>query len=471
MTRRVLVILGYVLATAIVLGGTVLLIAYGNGYSYDFSTHRLVHRGLIIINSVPGSSQITLNGKPVKQSTPYRKTFRRGWYNFTLAKSGYRTWSKRLEAVPSAVTLADYVLLMPDQFGVNNLGSRSAINQFVDSPDQHHIAFVVTSGNNAGVWSLDTGSDQETKLYASAPATAATATAPAAPAETDTILAWSADNSHLLIKSQTASGTALLVIADSASSQPVNVDTTLGVSPDSLTFSPSNWQQLYWSSPDGLRRLDLGNQTISAPLATNVDAFGFAGSRVVYVATSATHPTQPPALWVMNSDGSSKQKLFPNLPASQSYELTYASYNGTTELVLVAQTPQTATLYEDPFSDSPTVKQLKASATDALFNATGRFVVLSDAQHMATYDLQQNTLYNLPAASSPITGLNWFDNYHLLFNRGGDIVLSEFDGNYPVVVTHAGTLPAFGSSDGKTVFTTAANSAAGTTQIKAFIIR
>lgn len=447
------------MATLVVASGTVLLIAYGNGYTYDLQTGHLVHRGLIIIDSTPSTNQITLNGKPVSQGTPYRQEFRAGWYNFTLSKSGYRTWSKRVQSIPSVATLVDYVLLLPQHFSVDSLAARTAISQFVASRDHRHIAFVVPSGSDAGVWSLDTSSHQETELYPSAVATAV------APAETDTFLAWDTDNSRVLIKSQIGSTVSLLVVPTSGGGAPINVTATFDVDSGSLTFNPNNTHQLYWQSPDGLRLIDLNSQTVSAPIATNVSTFSFAGSRIIYVGVGH----QRAALWVMDSDGDNKQELVSKLPTSISYELAYATYLGTPEIAVVNQSAHQVTLYNNAYSQ-PQAQLLPASATDAVFNGDGRFLLLSDASHVATYDLQLNTTYTLPPSNSTVTGLSWFDNYHLVFNRSGSIVLSEFDGNYATVITHANALPPYSSSDGKSVFA-ASTTSTGTTLIKAITIR
>ncbi len=461
MARRIWIILGYVVAALLVVAGTVLLVAYGDGYTYNFKTGRLSHRGLIIINSVPGTGQIFLNGKLLHHNTPYQQEFAAGWYNFTLEKSGYRTWSKRVQAIPSQATQIDYVILLPQHIAVEPIGAHVAISQFMASPDHHHIAFVVPSGNHAGVWTVDTDSHQQTRVYAAAPAT------PTTPAEGLTLLSWSQDNTHVLIKSQIGSTTSLQVVDTSGGSKPVNVTTTLGISADNLIFNPNDWQQLYWQSPDGLRRLDLGSQTISAPLATNVKALTFDGGKIIYV--DASNPKQPPSLWEMNGDGSNKQRLVTNLTPSSAYQVAFAYYLGTPEAVVVAQDSHSATLYSNVYGQVAT-HPLTAPATTAIFNDSGRLVALTDASHLATYDLQLNTTYTFPPINSTVTGLSWFDGHHLVFNRNGDIVLSEFDDNYAVVITRANSLPPISSANNKTVLA-ASQTSTGTTLVKAVVIQ
>jgi hypothetical protein len=458
MIRHIVQFLGYALATIIVIGGTALLIAYGNGDSYNFKTGHLIHRGLIIVGTAPSGASITINGKTISQRTTYQQSFRRGWYDFTLTKTGYRTWTRRIESIPSEATLVQYILLLPNHLVSATLATRAAITQFTASPDHSRIAFVVPSGSDAGLWSFNTSNNQQTKLYASAAATAAT------PAETVTVLSWSNDSNHLLIRSVTGATTTLLVVP-AGGGQPVNL-TALGVTTGAVTFSASNWQQLYWQSPDGLRRVDLSASTVSSPLATHVAAYTFDGGRLLYVDNT---PGKSASLWSL-SGGGPAQKLISKLAPSSSYQVAFASYLGVPEAMVVAQDSHTATLYRNLYGQPMTTKTLPVSATQALFNGNGRFVVLYDASHVATYDQQMATTYTLPPADSTVTDLTWFDDYHLLFTRGNQVVLSEFDGNYATALIQGDGQESSSTPNGKTVLATtpAANSA---TAIKAVTVQ
>ena len=60
MIKQIGIVLGYGVAGAVVVIGTIILIAYGSGYFYDFKTGRLVQRGLLLLDSTPGGATITL---------------------------------------------------------------------------------------------------------------------------------------------------------------------------------------------------------------------------------------------------------------------------------------------------------------------------------------------------------------------------------------------------------------------------
>ena len=457
MIRKIVIILGYVLATAIVLFGTIALIAYGNGYSYNFATGQLIHRGLIILQSTPSGAAVSLDGKPQSQKTPYRHSFETGSYNFTLTKSGYRTWTKPLWVVASEADLAQYVILIPQHLAVAVFGTYPAISQSLATTDHHLIAFVVPSGPTAGVWTLDTNSHQQTRIYAAAPATATT------PAEAIQLLNWSADDSRLLIQSQIGANSTLLVVSTNGGGAPVDLDATFKQDIDNASFNPGNSRQLYWLSDDKeLRRLDLSNQVVSPVLADHVAAFTYASDRLLYI-TNGT-----PVLWSLDSSGNKTQLLTGLLP-STTYEMAFANYLGTPELAVVSQDTHTVTLYSSLY-DKPITTTLPAAGDHVVFNGDGRFLLQYDDQHVATYDLQRATTYVMPQINSVVTGISWFDNYHLVFNRGGQIVLSEYDGNYAIVVTRGDSLPPSASEDTKSVIATSPTSN-DSTLLKAIKIR
>jgi hypothetical protein len=135
----------------------------------------------------------------------------------------------------------------------------------------------------------------------------------------------------------------------------------------------------------------------------------------------------------------------------------------------VSQDSKKTTLIKDVFS-KPSRKIIPAIATQADFNGDGRFVLLYDDAHVSTYDLEKKALYMMPPEMSKVTGISWFDNYHLIFSRNGESVLSEFDGNYAHVLATGSSMDAFGAADTKSVLFVAPKTD-GTSSIRSVRIR
>ncbi|HSX41128.1 MAG TPA: PEGA domain-containing protein [Candidatus Saccharimonadales bacterium] len=458
MPKRLLVILSYLLAALLIVGGTVLLIAYGNGYSYDFKSGRLQHRGLVILESIPSGAKITVDGKLIKQKTPYRNTFVGGQHDFVVSKDGYRTWHKLIEAIPAQVSLAQYVILMPQHIQAKEVVNRAAISQFMASRDHRRIGYVVPTGPDAGVWWVDSNSRAQTKIFASAPANDTQS------AESVQLMAWSDDATHLMVRSQIGDAVRYLMLS-SGGDTPINLTDVFKVDLAVANISPSNWREIYLLSGGELRRLDIAAGSTSPVLADHVMSYSFAGDRVVYV--DGSKPTH--SLWLMDHGGK-KQQLVSALPAGEHYSLDFATYIGSAQVAVVNNDTHRAVIYGNVFGNQITRIDVGLPADTAKFNSDGRFLLVSTSSAVGTYDVERDKNYAFSDLNNGATGVNWFDNYHLLLNRGGLIVMTEFDGNYSNVLTKAGALPAFSSTDNKSALTVATTST-GEAQIRAITVR
>ena len=447
MWRPFIIIAGYVSVALVVLGVSGALVAYGLGYAYDIKTGRLIRTGLVIIQSDPAGVLVSRNGHSTKKKTTYRASFEAGSYLFELTKDGFRPWHKALEVIASEVTLAQYAILLPVNPATHVLDSRSAIVAQSISKDHRHLAYVA-AGAEPAVYSLDVSADnaKPAKLYSPAAATAE------APAEVLTGVTWSDDASHVLIISTVGAETIHhLVAADGTS--VINLTQTYGFNFTGLTFSATDWHQLYWVSTDGLRRLDVGSKVVSAVLAERVGQFVVAPGRVLYVQASLTGVR---SVWSIDSGGRT-QELIPALPESDTYALDAVTYKGQEELAVVPAKTGVGTLYSGIYGPTPVAKTIARGVTSAQFSPDGHVLAFSGPTNITTYDLERSqlTAQSVIYAFSEInqlTQLTWYDNFHLLTNQAGHLKWLEFDGaNAADLGVVTPELAAYGSSDGHSI--------------------
>ena len=444
MLRRILIPIGYFLVVAAVVLITVGLVAYGQGIEYDFKTGRIIHTGLVIIQSSPSSVAVSLNGKTTKKKTSYRASFEAGDYTFELAKDGYYTWKKTLKVVSSEVTLAQYVLMVPRHPNTTTLDTKAQIVAQSISKDHRHVAYA-TGGPEAAVYTLDLGNPKPVKIYSAKVAT------PEQPAETLLDVTWNDDASKLLVASQNGpTATHHLMNADGASA--INLTQQYGFNFTGLKFNPANGQQLYWVSPDGLRRLDVGAQSVSAVLADKVTGFQMAPDRVLYVQTTELGHS----LWSLDGRGH-KQELIQALPESDTYAMAFTTYRGTEELAIVPSKTRVGTLYSDIYGTNPVAKTIARDVSEAAFAADGHLLTFSSATNLVTYDLELSTLTGKlvtyhASGIHDLAAVTWFDNFHLLANEGGHLMLMEYDGaNGTDLGALTGTFPAYATADARSI--------------------
>jgi hypothetical protein len=447
MLKRILTTSGYVLLTAAVIALTAGLVAYGNGYGYNFKTHKFIRTGLIIIQSVPSGLSVTLQGKQLKKKTPYRVSEEAGSFRISLNKDGFYPWTKLVKVIASEVSLVQYVLLIPKQPQTTTLDTRTAITSQDISRDHKHLAYVVV-GTESAVYTLDV-SNQSAKPVRLYLAKAATATVPA---ETLTSVAWSDDASHLIVVSNVG-GTVTHYLISANGSDVKNLTAQYGFNFTGIKFSSNNWQQLYWISPDGLRRLDVGSQSVSGVLADKVSQFNIADNRVLYVQQTDLGRT----LWSTDGRGNN-QELIQALPESDSYSIDSTRYNNQDYLSVVPSKTAIGTLYSGIYDANPVSKVVARDVTLTSFSPDGHLAVYRSDTSVVTYDLErsevdnQTVVYDFPTATGAITTMTWFDDFHLLIARGDHLIWSEFDGaNQVDMGPVSDTLPAYSTSDLKSI--------------------
>ena len=445
MLRRIAAIVGYVLATGLVVVLTIGLVAYGQDYSYDFTHHKIVRSGNVIIQTVPSGVKFAISGKTTSKKSSYRLDAGKN-YLFGITRAGYHAWEKSLAVVAGKVTLVQYVVLVPNNPATTSQVTAASVASDSVSRDHHHVAYL-TTGSTAGLYSYDVGSGKTVKLYTPAAATDTT------PAETLTSVAWSDDASRLLVMSKIGDVVTARIMS-AAGTNVINLTTTYNYDFSGLQFNTGSSTQLYWMSPDGLRRLDLDNQTVSAILAANVKQFQIAEGNVFYVQAS----TLGESLWVLNGKGNKPQIVITALPASDNYGIAYTNYRGTDALAVVPSGTQIGTLYTNIFSDVPVAQTIAHGVTAASFSPDGHLLEFHGATTMTTYDLDQSSVFGNPVQYTFTVGTlgavpSWFDNFHLLLNENGRLVWREYDGQNAVDLGAAqANLAPFVSSDIRSIY-------------------
>jgi hypothetical protein len=421
MLRRILIAAGYAVLTALVVVVTVLLVAYGQGYVYDFKTGRLLQTGLVIIQSTPGGADVSLNGKPLNKKTEYRKLYEAGSYTFKLTKAGYQAWEKTLKVVQSEVSMVQYAILLPTKPQVTTLDTQDAVLAQSMSKDHRHLAYVV-GGAKAGLYTLDPGGSKPTRVFTAPEATKDK------PAEILVSAQWSDDASHLLVVTSSATGQIYRVMNSSGGEQQ-NLTDEYRFDFGGLTFSYNNWKRLYWLASGELRLLDLDAKAVSGVLADKVTQFQMADDRLLYVRSDENGKS----LWSLDSGGH-KQSMVAALPPSESgYTFDSSSWNGQQYLAVVALSSRSGIVYSGTFGTTPDSKTVAAEADRVTFSPDGHLAAFYSSGAVTMYDLERSeiekttTIYKFDSVKD-LKQLTWFDNFHLLTTQNGRVVWCEFDG-------------------------------------------
>ena len=140
MFKRIFIILSYFAFDAAIVITTTVLVAYGQGYSYDFHTNKFSLNGLLVLDSTPQGADIKINGTSIHRKTPYRSTLEAGEYEIDITKNGYHDWHKKLSISASEVVSVPQIIMVPTALRLETLTTEANVLILVGSSDQRHFA-------------------------------------------------------------------------------------------------------------------------------------------------------------------------------------------------------------------------------------------------------------------------------------------------------------------------------------------
>ncbi|EKD79980.1 MAG: hypothetical protein ACD_40C00230G0001, partial [uncultured bacterium] len=145
LTKPALRLLIFLMTLAFVLGGTILMIRYAQGYR-PTTTGTIKGTGLLSANSFPTAGEVYINDK-LTTATDNTLNLDPGKYQITIKKDGYHSWSKLLTITAELVT-ATNAQLFPATPALEPLTYTGSLNT-IPSPDGTKLAFTVASSSAA----------------------------------------------------------------------------------------------------------------------------------------------------------------------------------------------------------------------------------------------------------------------------------------------------------------------------------
>ena len=220
-------------------------------------------------------------------------------------------------------------------------------------------------------------------------------------------------------------------------------------------FSGTNGNVIFALTGTDLRKIDYGNRSISAPLASNVtDYVLYSNSRIAFVSRTQTDDqvTQTVSIY---DDGQNKE-----IKHYDDDDKTLIDFSRVNDVdYLAVARGETVAIYPDPLDNngsgpdevSDEVAYLSSpGGIDWMeMSRNGRFVIAGRGHKVVCYDIEttENYSFELSREGEP----EWLDDYHLLDIRDDAITMVEFDGQNAEHIV-SGHLPAFLSNDGEYLF-------------------
>ncbi|HEX5429661.1 MAG TPA: PEGA domain-containing protein [Patescibacteria group bacterium] len=366
-----------------------LLVLFTIGYEIDWTHHKIVKTGVLIVQTMPDKADIYLNNQKAQGLTPETVRFvLPGDYNVRIEKTGYQSWTKRLSVDPQLATWVNFdrdfitLFLAEPQQQIEMSDNFSSL-----SDNGTEIAYI--QNNNLHIYDVGSQSTQQLgnigNFYV--------------PLTFTENLRWS-------------NAAKVLSYFQSHSFSVPDISSISQVQTDGDNFAILAARQLQVLSANDPQTVD-----------TNVSGFSMDGENLWYV--------QGQLLKEYNLRTKVTTTIYTNLPTSQNAQIIRGE--GNTFLLL------DKSLYK--LNDS--LEKIYDGATAASYDTASHELLFADANDILLYDPQQKKteliLRSISTLNHPV--INSYDGY-VFFENENAIKAVELDGrdhrNIYTILTNVG---------------------------------
>ena len=430
-------VLIYVGMTATVLTVVFLLVLFTLGYRFDRSARTIEQGGLVQLNSIPSGASVMINAARVSGTTATKATLAPGQHTISMTRNGYHPWQKTVDVRRGGVLWLNYARLIPTNLPVENVLELPGAVSSKASPNRELYAMITEkSSSTIRLFTLTSSTPQSKDLVLPD----GSYTKPEESAEsTFRIAAWDKSSRYILIEHTYAESKEWIVVDSENIDRTENLTTTFSLAISDVQFSPEDSRVLYALISGDIRKLDLENSTISAPLAQNVTEFSFYENATIFFTTAIDEVTKTRNVGYV-SEGAGESRVVRRysddgaLPlhvvADKYYSQTYVAvaYGDTIEILSgpLPKSDSEATL------SLTTIATVSTKEPIAHFSSrtNGRFFVAQHGRSYSVYDLelQKSSTTMLRGEGAMGSELGWIDNYIVWSAVDGALRLYEFDG-------------------------------------------
>ncbi len=414
-------------AILFILVGTLLLVAFAQGYSFDSKTKTIKANGLVLIDSSPAGANVLINSKLTTKKTPFRYTNApEGEITVGLQKPEYREWQARQKVYPRQVTFLDYSILIPNILSQNPATQDKPYSSVYQSLD--HSKTLAVSKDSLQLYNV-TDFNQPKIIYQPSNAV----TDPSKKVIKIEFGAISNDGSKAVIKQRLANNTTETVVVNTSGSSVDNLTQEFGFDFNNIWFNQRDTNELFWLDSTNLKKIKINSKSISSNLISEVLDASVEKDRLLIIKPSAENSMV--ALYSYDLSGLSEKQIKNLDYDAQGYEMSFVSsrYN---ENIVVKQNSNGATqLIVNPYGPDKTTKKLGDSIASFVVSPNQRFIVLNQDNKLRTLDLEFDQEYDYKTPLSGLTNWLWYDNFHLVLHQNNQIRIVDYDGQNNYLLT------------------------------------
>lgn len=455
--------IGYGLMALLVGIVAILMLFQAYGYTFNLKTGDISQNGLLFVNSNPVPSTLTLNGQ-VKGQTDQRLILPAGTYTMQLNREGYREWRRDVVLDGGKIERFVYPFLFPEQLETSNVQLYSSKPAFAtQSPDRQWLLTQVP-GSYTQFDMYDLNTEQPNALRLVLPESLFTV---AGDTHNLSLVEWSTDNRHLVLKHDFSGGSELLLIdrADPALSQ--NLSKLIPSEFTDLRLRDKQYDKYYlFNKPQQtLQSFELGSEQ-PVTVQTNVLAFQPHGDDELLFISSDSKEENTVAVRMTEGGETYTIKSLPE-SKNQKYLLDIARFNDRWYTAMGSVSDGKVYVLRDPISflqSDPPKRILSASVLRLEnpqyinFSQNARFLSVQSGAKFTVYDAEadRNYLFDTELPVETSQKASWMDGHRLSLISEGRQVVFDYDGtNTQTLSSSYATFQPFFNRDYDAVYTLA----------------
>ena len=450
--NRIRLIIGYILIGIAIALVTAILVFQSYGYDLDRKTGSIIQNGLLFLAAQPEPADIYLNGKQYKSKSDARLVLPSDVYQVELRNAGYRSWKRTISLAGGSIERFVYPFLFPTTITPKTQKTYTAAPSFsTQSPDRHWV--LIQEPGKTGVFDeFDANDSKKAAVTVALPE----ALLPTATKHNLSLVEWSTDNRHVLLKDDADTGAQFIMLDRETPASSYNVNKTFPTATalSEVALRDKHFDQLYLYNQN-THKLDLGDSKDGSvkPVLSNVLAFKSHGPDLILFATDDKAVAGKTRIMLRDTDGS---YLIREVTASPRYLLDLAQYSGHWHVAVGGSADNTVFIYKDPQDTmrQPNAMLLPETAlriTDPNwmeFSANTQFIALENGPRFAVYDFENQRSYKYDTRITLDTAAphaTWMDGDRLLVSAGGMMNVFDYDGinSQSLTPNQPGLLPFF----------------------------
>lgn len=405
------------------------------GYRFNQDDGSLVQGGLIQFVSYPSGADVFVNGSDIGSNTTAKATLSPGEHDVAMKRKGYRDWMKQIDVRAGTVTWLNYARLIPEDIAVKPIHEFERLDAALASPDNRWFALLPDSAMPNLVFAdihRDTPQLKDLALPEGSYA------APEEVVEHNfRLIKWSSNSRYVLVEHTFDEGREWLVVDRENADRTRSINAILGIDADFVEFAGNNDRVFYVLEAGNVRRVNLDETTISAPLVRDVKSFKVSPARdkmLIYETLSSEGHRSLGYFIDGNSDEpvvvrtlDVADEVAIDMEVDEYYDVTYTAIAvGNRVEILRGELPRANTVTPLKLIES---FELSGEARDLSIKGSGRFIFARSGAEYITFDLEQKAQYTTKLATDQKDAqLKWLDEYMLWTDFDNQLQFYEFDG-------------------------------------------